>query len=144
MRSFMGTKRHNASKNKSRTKARAGKRLVFEEKCPPGLSPSERKAWEAAAVHAGGAVWTPEKPGDMITGKLLSSQEEKSKFGPQRVLMLDTKDGKKRVYCSTVLASEFERAAPKVGQTLLILFKGLAGGKRGRPAKIFGLSIVGK
>lgn len=113
-------------------------------KPPPGLTPAQRKAWEAATSGGGSDSWQPESIGDYITGKLISEQERPSKFGPCRVLELDCgkKDGTKSVWCSSVLEREFVRVGPKKGNTLMIVYQGKVQGKKGRPARLFGLSVV--
>jgi hypothetical protein len=129
---------------KKKTTARKGKRSKrpeFKATMPKGLSPAQQKAWESAAMENQGS-WQPTEQGEHITGKLLSSSEEKGKYGEQRVLHIETAEGVRKVYCSTVLESEFQRVQPTNGQHVLILFKGTYSTGRGRPAKLFGLSIV--
>lgn len=136
---------------KTKTKAKTTKapaayeRMQAGAKAPPGLSPAERKAWIEATTGNGGGSWKPSKIGELVTGKLVSAKTEKGKFGTQRVLSIDTgKEGVKRVYCGTVLEREFEEKNPKLGTRIMIVYQGQAKGQRGRPANLFGLSIIGK
>jgi len=135
--------------------ARKGKREArpeFTATMPKGLSPAAQVAWEAAAVQSGGS-WSPQAQGEGLIGKLVSATEESGKYGTQRVLHFSDAEvidaagkvqqvGQTKVYCSTILESEYQRIQPKVGDQLLVLFKGHYSTGRGRPARLFAMSVV--
>lgn len=147
-RSPSGKMRHLANKAKTRNSARsrknAEKRPAFTAAMPKGLSKSQQEAWERATSKANGDIWKPEKQGDTISGTLVSTEEIKSKFGPQRVLTLKQDKTLHRVYCKTVLEREYLRVQPKIGDELIIVFLGVVSTGKGRPAQLYGLSVVEK
>ena len=104
--------------------------------------PSLAKYVKEAAESAGGASWTPNKPGDWIGGTIKGLKTVKGKWGEQTLVTLATKGGIVSHYANTVLAGILDRLAVKVGQKIVVTFVGLRPSKKGRPYKLYGAVIV--
>lgn len=114
-------------------------------KCPPGLSPAEREAWEKAALKSGGGFWPSKDPqeGETYVGNFVALAEVPNSLGKkgetQRKYSFQNDGVTTSIYGTSVLNSELDSLDLAVGDRVLILYKGRsANAKKGRkPAKIF-------
>ena len=115
---------------------------------PKGLSAAESKAYdEALEQSARSDSWKPEAPGETLIAKLVGRRTIDTQNGQCDVVDLETKDrGVLGLILGTVLAKEFERVKPKVGNSLVIIYRGTYdSGKKGRsPARLFSVAKIGK
>lgn len=96
------------------------------------MEQENQKEWKAVEPD----VWKPENDGDSVEGVYINVKEGigmDEKEG--RAYYLDTKDGIKMVWGTTVLNSRMSLV--EVGKQVRITFKGTETNKKGQPLKIF-------
>ena len=89
--------------------------------------------WESVEPE----LWKPEEEGDQVEGVLLN-KEEGVGVNESKLYQLETKDGIKNVWGSTVLDNRMKLV--NVGDYIKIRFDGFVKNKKGQDTKIFGIS----
>ncbi len=86
--------------------------------------------------------WSPNKIGDKIVGYLIHVEVVSTKFGPRPLMLLDTDDGTRKVWCSSVgLRASLSEQNPQVGDKVGILFTGEEDTGKGNPMKVFKVKV---
>lgn len=125
----MGTKRTKGKKT-------AGKSVALVDKKSAGLL---KKAQDKPM---GGLTWKGNVAGDAVGGEILSFKEEQGKYGPQMVVIVDTPEGPRRVFCNESLKRALDEEGAKPGKRVVIVFKGTVSTRRGRPFKVYSASVA--
>lgn len=110
-------------------------------KVPPEVAAFLKQYGDKVVVGGGagtfGETWSPEKPGETITGKITDYRSDQGE-NEQDVISLDTKTGPRSVWLGASLAMQISKA--DVGSVVLIEYKGKAKKARKKgwsPARIF-------
>ena len=87
----------------------------------------------------GGEIWTPKREGDSIEGEVSRVRAAVTRYGPGRILDLETEKGVIGVFLSASLLD----AEPEftVGRDTRITFTGVRKTKKGRTCKQFSLAF---
>lgn len=88
----------------------------------------------------GGASWKGKKVGDCIGGEVVSMQEKDMKYGPVLCVTINTSEGPYTILCNDPLTEEMKREKIKVGNEIVILYKGEVPTDKGHPARIYAVS----
>lgn len=94
----------------------------------PIIQEKNEEEWEDQV----GNLWTYEKEGDMIQGKLLTTRKGKFQWDN---FQLETKDGIYTVFGSSVLQNRM--AGIDIGDTIRITYQGTQKNKAGQDMKMF-------
>jgi hypothetical protein len=73
-------------------------------------------------VSPDGEIWKPAKIGDKLVGTLETIRKTSGKFGPQTAMDFTTAEGKKTVFCDTVLKRYAD--VMEKGKTYMLIFDG--------------------